>query len=332
MDKVDTHNGGHISVVIVSYNQFDTTTGPCLNSLARSKDYEKMEVIIVDNNSSDGTVEQLKAFASKDDRMHLILNEKNRGFAGGTNDGVRAARGDVIVLLNSDTIVPDGSISKMARMVLDHEDYCIVGPMTNEAGNDQRIYTSSTDVDGILEEGRRWCSHVENYCYETDLLVFYCVAMKRKLYQELGGLDEDFGLGFYEDTDFCVRALRSGCKLLVAEDIFIYHQGSASFQKDPRRVKKLLRQNKEIFLRKNPKAKGEASHVRQKLLEVMERYSSLASDAEGNSLEDLQYRFDNRLRLAESLKSKSFLKRFFYDGKLRSIQNNFKKNVKRIES
>ena len=109
-----------LSVVILSYSQFDQTTGPCLDSL-REVDTADLEIIVVDNDSDEVTLNRLAAAASEDHRIRLVLNKENRGFAGGNNDGVAHARAGTIVLLNSDTRVLPNSLSLLANQL----DFCV---------------------------------------------------------------------------------------------------------------------------------------------------------------------------------------------------------------
>lgn len=311
------------SVVIISYNNFSTTTGPCLESLAAGA-AANLEIVVVDNNSRDGSAEQLQDYARRHPHIVVQLNSENRGFAGGNNDGVRLASGEVIVLLNSDTIVPAGAMAKLSQALAEHPDWSMVGPMTNEAGNEQRLFTTASGVQGILAEGEAWCGHAGSEGIATDSLVFFCVAMRRDLYLRLGGLDEDYGLGFYEDTDFCVRALAEGCRLMVAEDIFVYHQGSATFSSDPQKTRMLLRKNEKIFQRKNPGA-PKIQHLREKLLDIMEHY--LAGPGGKRADADTAYLFTNRMQMARRLVPRNFLKRLAYQARLRKLERKFADKV-----
>ena len=107
----------------------------------------------------------------------------------------------------------------------------LLGPITNEAGNEQKIFVPSTRVSDILREGIIWCDRPNGHFFQAGRLDFFCVAMLKNIYEELNGLDENFGLGFYEDYDFSLRAREKGCEILFSEDIFIYHKGSSSFSK-----------------------------------------------------------------------------------------------------
>jgi GT2 family glycosyltransferase len=309
-----------LSVVILSYNQFDQTTGPCLASLSKV-DTLDCEIIVVDNGSDDITLEHLTAAASKNSRIRLILNKENRGYAGGNNDGVAQAQAEAIVLLNSDTRVLPESLPLLVSQLANMSGPTVVGPVTNAAGNEQQLFIKSGTVQSILDQGSVWSSHAGGSFFSTDQLSFFCVAMLKKTYLDLGGLDESFSLGFYEDADFCYRAVMAGVDLQVMEEAFVYHAGSASFSTMPEMTKKLLKQNKKRFREKNGKVKLE--HVRYKNLHVMRGYVE-AQDNEGNS-QPFTYRFQNRMCRAHELIPNNPLKKILYLQQLKKLVRMAKK-------
>lgn len=310
-----------ISVIIISYNNFHTTTGPCLDSL-KSLSGNRWEIIVIDNGSNDGTQEYLTNYAHQNTNIHIHCNSENRGFAGGNNDGVNLASGEIIILLNSDTVVSQEALLLLSKKLIDHDDWCMIGPMTNEAGNEQLLYVNEREKDKIIDQGKIWCENSKNSHIETDSLVFFCVAMRRTFYTKLGGLDEGYGVGFFEDADFCVKAMESGKKLVIAEDVFIYHQGSASFSQLVN-IKNILRKNKKIFIKKNSPSK-KMKHVREKVLDVMRTYTrEIGNYTNYINKKSIIYRFENRMSLAIDLMPKSFIKRFFYKKKLKKVKTSF---------
>lgn len=303
-----------LSIIILSFNQYDLTTGPCLASLSEV-DTVEMEIIVVDNGSDDDTLHQLAQAASRDTRIKLVMNNTNRGFAGGNNDGVAQAQAEVIVLLNSDTRVLPESMTLLARQLKKMPGPAMLGPVTNAAGNEQQIFFSSSDVESVLEQGALWSHNAPGSMVATDQLSFFCVAMHKKTYLDLGGLDEGFSLGFYEDTDFCCRAVRSGVDLQIMEEAFVYHAGSASFSTIPETTRKLLKQNGKRFREKNGRIKEK--HVRYKNLDVLQGYLEELY-AEGGS-PSLVYRFQNRLNRARELAPNNPLKKILYRLRLKKI-------------
>lgn len=308
-----------ISIIIVSYNNFDTSTGPCLQSLIQDK--TEMEIIVVDNASDNYTCSELVKISKTDDRIRLHFNTTNRGYAGGNNDGVSMARAELLILLNNDTLIPVGAINKFVELLHSNSEWHMLGPMTNENGNEQRIFTRSTHRSAILNEGKAWCKHSYNFAFPTDELGFFCIAMKKNVYEKLSGLDESFGLGFYEDTDFCYRACKAGFNLIITEDIFIYHQGSATFAKLPNQTKNLLKVNRKLFQKKHGK-KNFSNHVRYKNIQVIEKYRSQIE--QGMNIEATLYKALNRMQTAEQLQPNNPLKKYRYNKKLQILKQFFK--------
>ncbi len=305
-----------LSVVILSYNNFAETTGPCLESLARVRDLN-LELLVVDNGSDELTRCGLAEAARRDERIRLVLNERNRGYAGGNNDGVAVAGSDLIVLLNSDTRVLENSLSLLAAKLQTSSIPLVLGPVTNAAGTEQQIFCNGNTIEEILSQGTTWSKNGCGSFFGTDQLTFFCVAMCRKTYLDLGGLDESFGIGFYEDADFCRRATGQGVPLLVMEEAFVYHQGSASFAGEPEKVRRLLKENRRRFEKKHGKNKD--THVREKNLRVLKGY--LKEAAVGHDfLSSSAYRFANRIRRAHELTPNNYLKKIVYWSQVRRVK------------
>ena len=314
------------SVIIVSYNNFKATTGPCLNSLAQSP--EDMEIIVVDNNSDPTTKKKLALAAKTDPRIKLIFLDENRGYAAGNNIGAQAATGEFFLLLNTDTRVLPGTISLFTSLMQQHPDWDMLGPVTNNCGNDQHIHTTGNLAEEILIQGKHWCNHSARLDFTTDRLIFFCVLIRRNLYEELQGLDEDFGLGYYEDTDFVYRATKAGKQMVITEKIFVYHQGKGSFSKVSGAVRKLMKRNKKLFRKKH--GHGETTdHWRIKNLQAMARYLELLDKP--SPPPELQYSFSNRQKIAEGLMPNSPLKRFFYRRNLNTTITYFKNRINQIQ-
>lgn len=295
-----------LSVIILSYNQFSRTTGPCLQSLTAVQN-PLLEIIVVDNGSDQETVNRLKLSADEDPRIRLLLHKDNRGYAAGNNDGVELASSRYILLLNSDTLVPENAPALLLQYLQSADRPCLVGPVTNAAGNEQQIYIrEGSDEFSVLAQGAKWCKHAGGSAFQTNQLSFYCVAMEKEIYQTLGGLDPSFGLGFYEDTDFCCRAAQQGVPLLVLENCFVYHQGSASFSNAGVSVKKLMAVNRKQFRARHGRSDG--LHVRWKNLKVLQEY--LMQMRESGVFHS--YLFENRLKRARLLAPNNPMKKVGY--------------------
>jgi GT2 family glycosyltransferase len=108
----------------------------------------------------------------------------------------------------------------------------------------------------------------------TYFTVFFCVAIRRNVWQELHGLDPVFGLGYFEDFDFSLRVAHAGYKQVIAEDVFVAHVGSASFAQQRPAQRQLMKRNRALLLQRHPKAKFE--HLRVGNAHVLAHLVSLA--------------------------------------------------------
>lgn len=309
------------SIIIVGFNNFDTTTGPCLESLLADPDNVRHEIIVVDNCSTDGSGEKLAAFAALHPQVRPVRNTANRGYAGGNNDGAALARHGIIVLLNSDTLVPPGAMTRLAAIIGQQQQPVMLGPVTNQAGNEQKIHTVSGTVDGVLAEGEKWRDNAGGVLYPSPRLDFFCVAVPVAVYRQLGGLDEGFGCGYYEDTDFSIRAAQEGVSMLMTEDVFVYHRAGASFSSvGGKNVHGLMRENKKRLLRKHPGGVV-LHHMRDVNLQVMARYGREKEN--GAATSELLYRFENRLQLAQRQYPRNIIKKLRYHLRLRHVRRAF---------
>lgn len=217
------------SIIVLSYNQRQYTQ-MCLESILAHSGDVSYELIVVDNASSDDSPEFLKGFAAKNPGVRLILNRNNEGFARGNNIGVRASKGEAIILLNNDTVVTAGWLSGLLRHL---EDPLVgmVGPVTNSSGNETRIRVSYQNLEDMPEFARSYTQAHVGQANPIRMLPLLCAALRRSVWDEIGPLDEDFGIGMFEDDDYAMR-LHQGCyKILCAEDVFVHHWGSAGFKR-----------------------------------------------------------------------------------------------------
>ncbi|MBM3862117.1 MAG: glycosyltransferase [Verrucomicrobia bacterium] len=217
-----------VSVIVLTHNQIEKTKA-CLNSLLELTDYPNFEILVVDNASSDGTIEYVSQLASRDGRVQLITNSSNTGFPAGSNIGLRAARGEYFVLLNNDTVCTRGWLRGLVRHLMKDARLGAVGPVTNNIGNEARIKVSYSDMEEMAVAARRYTvDHLRQLLF-VEKIAFFCVAFSRRVYEQVGPLDERFGLGLFEDDDYCNRIRSLGYKIAICEDVFIHHELSASF-------------------------------------------------------------------------------------------------------
>lgn len=202
-----------ISVVIVTYNSAPVLE-PTLEA-ALAQDYPDYEVILVDNASADDSLAVARRFEGRG--LCVIANETNRGFAGGNNDGVAASRGELILLLNPDAILPSDGLSQVAGAFAQRPGMGILGAKL--VAEDGRTILHCGGRIGIP-------AHCELYGRgeqdegqwdrpaEVDFVVGALMGLRRETWDRLGGFDEDFNPAYFEDTDLCVRCRRLGLKVV----------------------------------------------------------------------------------------------------------------------
>ena len=230
-----------ISIIILSYNHPDLMQ-LTIDSIIKKSFYPNMEIIVVDNNSNTETVNLLKQY-QKYKNVKLIFNKTNTGFAHGNNIGLKAATGDYLILLNNDVIVTPGWLSRLIFHLKKHN-IGLVGPVTNNIGNEAKI-------DSNLANYLAYTSLHWGETLRVNNIAAFCWIMSRDTYRKIGGLDQSFGRGMFEDDDYCKSVLKLGKKILIADDVFIHHTGSASLKQiESTEYQKLFKTNKAIFEKK----------------------------------------------------------------------------------
>ncbi len=215
------------SIVVVSFNSLPFTR-LCLETVLANSD-GPFELIVVDNASADGSRGYLEGLAGRDARVSLLVNEENAGFPAACNQGLAAARGERLVLLNSDTIVAPGWLSQLGSHLDGKAD--LVGPVTNRIGNEAEVPVAYETYGDFLREAGARARGRRGEAIEIPTLTMFCLAMRRGAWEQIGPLDESFGVGTLEDDDYSLRARRAGLRLLCAEDVLVHHFGEGSFGK-----------------------------------------------------------------------------------------------------
>jgi GT2 family glycosyltransferase/glycosyltransferase involved in cell wall biosynthesis len=217
------------SIIIITYNNL-TLTQMCLESVFRDTEYPNFEVIVVDNASHDGTAKWLAEQSAREPRLRVILNADNRGFSGANNQGLRMARGQFLCLLNNDTVVSRGWLSTLIGHLRGAPKAGMVGPVSNMVGNEAKIPVGYTAIEDMPPWAADYCRRHDGQSMPMQMLGFFCVVLRREVFEKVGEMDEQFGVGYFEDTDYCFRVGRKGYELRCARDAFVHHWQGASFR------------------------------------------------------------------------------------------------------
>ncbi len=219
-----------ISIIIISYNNL-ALTKTCLQSIFKNTHFHNYEIILVDNASDQATRDYLETLEKNDDRVNVVFNQKNLGFAKANNQGARFAAGEYFVFLNNDTIVSNGWLSRLHAHLKNIPDAGMVGPVTNAIGNEAKVpvnYTEPT-IEAINQFATYRAEKYAGQFFQIKNLALYCCMISRLLFEQVGGLDERYHIGMFEDDDLAMKIKLRGLKLYCVEDVFIHHFHGASF-------------------------------------------------------------------------------------------------------
>lgn len=223
-----------VSIVVATWQNSEITK-MCYESLFREMS-SVMELVWVDNGSDDGHFSKVYDYVRKSGRRGqtiVIRNRQNMGYVQANNQGIRASSGGIVVLLNNDTVLYEGS---MFRLLSHMSDLDMVIPVTNNSCSSRpsAIRTKVPDFPDIPSEDYERYHGMLKQKYDGQhirhgFVPFFCVAIKRQVFEKVGMLDERFKYGYAEDRDYCYRASDSGVKIGIALDTFVYHAVAKTF-------------------------------------------------------------------------------------------------------
>lgn len=253
-----------VSVIIVNWNTRDLLAD-CLKSLKETTHNVEYEVIVVDNNSSDDSVQMV---AEQFSDVKLIVNDDNLGFAAANNQGIEIAQGRYVLLLNSDTILYEGAIEKNLVYADRNQDAavfaCRVMNSPEEVAmtcfcfpNLLNLFFSMTGLEHVFKMNRlfgrermRWWPR-DTY-RRVDVVTGMYMFVRKKAIDDVGLMDESFFF-YYEETDWCYRFAKKGWKALFNPEAVIMHVGGGGQSSSIAALKMFVQQQKSclIYFRKH---------------------------------------------------------------------------------
>jgi len=255
-------NIADVSVIIVSWNTQDILRN-CLRSIYEQSGDSSLEVIVIDNASTDGSAEMVK----KDfQRVILIENSENRGFAAANNQGIAIATGRYVLLLNSDTIVLNNAIDKTLSFADAHPESTVVGcrvlntdrtlqptcfmfpSILNMLLSTTYLYKLFSKSKFFGRERMTWWNR--NDIREVDVVTGCFMLVRREAIEQVGLMDEQFFM-YGEETDWCYRFKQAGYKVMFTPCAEIIHLGGQSTQKKATAMVVQLRKSILQFMKKH---------------------------------------------------------------------------------
>lgn len=283
------------SFIILSMNTLDLTRN-CLETIRATCRKGSYEIVVVDNDSEDGSREYL---AGQEDVI-LVANDYNAGFPAGCNQGVRAAsKKNDIFLLNSDTELPVNAFFTLRLGLYADQRNGSAGSCTNYSKWQQLIPEKFTTREEFMAYGRKTNVPGENTCELKNWLVGFAVLIRRDVYDLTGELDERFTPGCHEDTDYGYRIMQAGYRNVLCWNSFILHWGSKTFFKNKMAYGNIVENNLRKFTEKWGFTPTYYNAVRDDITSLIlhDRGSSFrlldVGCGTGEMLTRLQYRYPN---------------------------------------
>lgn len=212
---------GLISVIIPAYNQQDMTY-ECIQHVIENT--QNCEIILIDNGSDPPIQPPFSGFTE----CRVIRNEENKGFPVAMNQGLEAAKGEYIVLLNNDVTVSPEAINRLVEYL---NEFDIVAPATNYCAGMQRVQLPSyNNLEDFYNEAESHYEASKGEVLEVNWVIGFMMAFKREVWEQIGDFDESLWPCSGEEIDFCYRAKDAGFKIAIAYDIYVHHEGSVTFK------------------------------------------------------------------------------------------------------
>jgi GT2 family glycosyltransferase len=217
------------SLVVVTHDNL-AFSRMCIESIFENTDYPNYELLLIDNDSSDGSVEEFTRLARDVRNVRFFRNEVNAGFGPACNQGFREANGALLVILNNDIIVPRGWLTRLAHH-LDDPAVGLIGPATNRTCNEAQIELPYQTYGEYLAVARAQAVQHDGERIPIRMPMFFCVAFRRDTFERIGPLDERYEVGMFEDEDYAIRAKAAGYQVAWTPEVYVHHAYHASIGK-----------------------------------------------------------------------------------------------------
>jgi GT2 family glycosyltransferase len=244
-----------IDIIIPIFNGIDFVK-KLLTSIKKNSD-APYRLILIDDKSTDPKINRyLKVQVKSFKNAVLITNYQNLGFVKSVNKGFSYVNSEFFILLNSDTEVPKNWLSRMVKPLVLEEKLASVTPFSNDATifsfSEQKNLVNKTYKNLSLAKIDHVFSQLPllNPVIKVPTGVGFCMGIKSKYVNQIGFLSEEFGKGYGEENDWCMRALKAGLYHGVVNNLYIHHKSGSSFLKKEKEL--LLKKNHQLLIKKYP--------------------------------------------------------------------------------
>jgi N-acetylglucosaminyl-diphospho-decaprenol L-rhamnosyltransferase len=248
-----------LSIVIVNYNGREHLEN-CLRSLAEHPVVMTHEIIVVDNASTDGSVQALRRHPG----IRVVALDQNVGFSRGNNAGIRASGGELVLLLNNDTLVPGGALDTLVARLDAYPQAAVAGPRLIDAeGRAELSFGPMISPVGELRQKTimalhargfgpvsRWVERATRTEHFADWVSGACLLVRRDVADRVGLLDERFFL-YTEDVDFCASVRAAGWKVLFTPAADVVHLRGRARLAAPKAINSAYRRSQLAFYEKH---------------------------------------------------------------------------------
>lgn len=238
---------GPVSLIILTWNGLEVTRR-CIRSIQELTDHPCRELVVVDNGSTDGTLEYLREMPG----IRLIENGSNLGFVAGNNAGIRATTGDVVLLNNDTEVLQPDWLTRLQQLALSRPEVGMVGCRMVNAGG--RLVHAGTYMPTPSFWGQEYPGDqldIGQYTRDREVegVIAACVYIRREVIDRVGLLDEDY-FSYYEDTDYCLKARQAGFRVMCCGSVTIRHLENASTDLNRMDFSATFRRSRKTFISK----------------------------------------------------------------------------------
>ena len=230
-----------ITIIIPVYNALDDTK-QCLKSIEDAKLTSNVNIILVNDCSNRETSLFLRKYVKNKKYFRLLENRKNEGFVKTSNKGMKSAKGDIVILLNSDTMIPRRFEERIIECFASDDTIGIASPLASSSG----LWDLPFIKDKTYQEMDNYVEKVSDKKYPNLLCPEgFCFCIRRDVIKDIGYLDEIFGRGYCEETEYSLRALNVEWRIVLIDNLYVYHKRHASFGSEARKAQ--IETNKKIL-------------------------------------------------------------------------------------